>query len=291
MQASVEHRPFWQRPEGPQVVARARRTGRWLVAVAGFVVMLMIGTLYSWGIFTQPLLVAFHWHLTTTTSAYAIANFSLAAVGAVVGGFWQDRVGPRKVALTGMALWGAGNFLTGVGTLSFGAPWLYLTYGVMGGIGAGMAYVTPLAAVTKWFPERRGLVGGLVVGGFGLGTFFYNQWIPRLSGFHEAAAHAGSVIASATGGRFDAANLTVPQMTLSDIDAVMRVFVVSGLVFLLVGLPAAAVLRDPPRGYSAGRSGLVSNECPADGDPPAKILRMPEWRVSSMPSGASSGAV
>lgn len=75
---------------------------RWLILAAAAVVMLTIGTIYSWAIFTQPLLVAYRWNLTTTTWAYAIANFSLAAVGAVIGGFWQDKVGPRTVAMVGV---------------------------------------------------------------------------------------------------------------------------------------------------------------------------------------------
>ena len=82
--------------------APAPPSGRWAIAWAGSAVMLLIGTIYSWGIFTQPLLVAFQWDLTTTTWTYAIANFSLAAVGTLVGGFWQDRVGPRRVAMLGI---------------------------------------------------------------------------------------------------------------------------------------------------------------------------------------------
>ena len=115
-------------------------------------------------------------------------------MGVVVGGFWLDRKGPRRVAMTGIALWGVGNVLAGFGTTRFGAPWLYLTYGLIGGIGAGMAYLTPLAVVSKWFPERRGLVGGLVVGSFGLGAFVYNQLIPRLPAFHAFSAHAAEVL-------------------------------------------------------------------------------------------------
>src|ERR1700761_2726237 len=72
---------------------------RWTIAIAAAVVMLLTGTLYSWALFTQPLVVAFHWNVMTTTAAFAIANFSLATVGAMVGGLWQDRVGPRPVAL------------------------------------------------------------------------------------------------------------------------------------------------------------------------------------------------
>ena len=247
---------------------------RWIIAIAGSVIMLVTGTLYSWAIFTQPLLVAFHWDLTTTTWAYAIANFSLAAIGAIVGGFWQDEVGPRKVAMTGVALWGTGNLLAGIGTDTFGAVWLYATYGVIGGIGAGMAYVTPLAAVSKWFPERRGLAGGLVVGCFGLGAFIYNQWVPQLPAFHAAATHAGQYLAaraaaSAAGVPFDPRALTAAQMpTAGDIDAVMQVFVLSGVVFLLVGLPAAALLRDPT---------ARSRTNHGHGYSPAEVLAMPQF--------------
>src|SRR5271154_3535436 len=189
----------WSRqkdPTGEPGVVPTPSASRWRIAAAGSIVMLLIGTIYSWAIFTEPLVAAFQWDLTTTTWAYAIANFSLAAIGAVFGGFWQDRVGPRKVAMVGIALWGAGNFLAGLGTATFGAAWLYATYGVIGGVGAGMAYITPLATVSKWFPDRRGLAGGLVVGGFGLGAFIYNQWIPRLPSFHAVAVHAGHVIAA-----------------------------------------------------------------------------------------------
>jgi MFS family permease len=235
---------------------------RWIIAIAGAVVMLIIGTIYSWGIFTQPLIVAFNWDLTTTTWAYAIANFCLAAVGAVSGGFWQDRVGPRRVAMVGIALWGAGNLLAGLGTPLFGVVWLYATYGVLGGIGAGMAYITPLAMVSKWFPDRRGLAGGLVVGGFGLGAFVYNQWIPRLPSFHRAVDHAAAVLAHAP------VASSYPAHG-GDVGAIMRVFIVSGLVFLFVGLPAAALFRNPPSHQDKRTS--------SSGYSPARILAMPQF--------------
>jgi MFS transporter, OFA family, oxalate/formate antiporter len=233
---------------------------RWTVAIAGTVVMLTIGTVYSWAIFTQPLLAAFQWDLTVTTFAYAIANFSLGAIGVVIGGFWQDKAGPRTVAMVGVTLWGLGNLLAGLGTSAFGAPWLYLTYGIIGGIGAGMAYITPLSMVTKWFPDKKGLAGGLVVGGFGLGAFIYNQFVPRLAGFHAAAVHAVGFIAAkaaatAAGTTFDPTSLTQAQiLTAGDVSAVMHVFVVSGALFLVIGLPAASLFRNPPRGYSVRRS-------------------------------------
>jgi MFS family permease len=213
----------------------AARRNRWVIAAAGAVLMTMTGTLYSWAIFTQPLRVAFHWDVTTTTWAYAVANFCLAAVGAVIGGFWQDRAGPRRVAATGVALWGVGNVAAGLGTAHWGAPWLYLSYGVVGGVGAGMAYITPLSMVAKWFPDRGGLVGGMIAGGFGMGAFLYNQLVPRLAGFHAAADHAGAALSA-----------KAAAMTPADIAAVMHVFIGSGCAYLVVGLLAASLFENPP---------------------------------------------
>src|ERR1700675_5183567 len=118
-----------------------------------------------------------------------------------------------------------GNLLAGLGTAAFGAPWLYASYGIIGGIGASIAYITPLSMVTKWFPERKGLAGGLVAGALGLGAFLYNQIVPRLAGFHAAAEHAGGFIAAkaaakAAGTRFDPAALSV-AFSLDDLHALM----------------------------------------------------------------------
>jgi MFS transporter, OFA family, oxalate/formate antiporter len=168
-----------------------------------------------------------------------------------LGDFHAAKVGPRTVAMIGVALWGLGNVLAGLGTASWGAPWLYVTYGVLGGVGAGMAYITPLAVVTKWFPDRKGLAGGLVAGAFGLGAFVYNQVVPRLRGFHTAAVHAGGFItaraaAAAAGTNFDPTTLARPQIfSAEDIAAVMHVFLGSGVVFLIVGLAAASLFRNP----------------------------------------------
>jgi MFS transporter, OFA family, oxalate/formate antiporter len=254
--------------------APSSNANRWVIALAGTVVMLTIGCIYSWAIFTQPLLVAYHWDLRTTTWAYSIANFSLAAVGAVIGGFWQDKAGPRIVAMAGVTLWGCGNVLAGFGTPAFGALWLYVTYGIVGGIGAGMAYITPLAMVTKWFPDRKGLAGGLVAGGFGLGAFVYNQLVPRIAGFHTAAVHAGAFIASKA-----SATGAGQIFTAADSAAVMQVFVVSGLVFLVVGLSAASLFRNPPPGYAAslGQRGPIAAQRAASGYSPSQVIATPQF--------------
>lgn len=143
---------------------------RWVVAIAGVVVMMSLGTVYSWSLFTQPLIASFGWNAQQTAVAFELAIFFL-GVGAVVGGRWQDRVGPRTVIVTGAVLWGIGVMLAGLFTKQFGLYWLYATYGVLGGLGLGMGYITPVATVTKWFPDMRGVGSGMVVMGFGLGAF------------------------------------------------------------------------------------------------------------------------
>ena len=254
---------------------------RWMIAAAAAVVMLTIGTIYSWAIFAQPLLVAYRWNLTVTTWAYAIANFSLAAVGAVIGGFWQDKIGPRTVAMVGVTLWGVGNVLAGLGTPVLGAAWLYVSYGIIGGIGAGMAYITPLSMVTKWFPDKKGLAGGLVAGAFGLGAFVYNQCIARLDSFHAAAVHAGAFLAAraaatTAGAAFNATTLTAAQtFTASDIRAVMQVLIGSGIVYLIAGLTAASRFRNPPPSYSPpGRQAATPSE---GGYAPSHVIATPQF--------------
>jgi MFS transporter, OFA family, oxalate/formate antiporter len=260
----------------------APNPNRWTIAAAAAVVMLTIGTIYSWAIFTQPLLVAYQWNLTVTTWAYAIANFSLAAVGAVIGGFWQDRAGPRTVAMVGVTLWGVGNVLAGLGTSAFGAPWLYVSYGIIGGIGAGMAYITPLSMVTKWFPDRKGLAGGLVAGAFGLGAFVYNQCVARLAGFHAAAVHADGFLtaraaATAAGVAFDPRALTAAQtFTAGDSGAVMHILAGSGIVFLIVGLSAASRFRNPPLGYSL-RGRPAATPSTEGGYSPSQVIATPQF--------------
>src|SRR6266853_2074962 len=188
-----------EKEEAMQATASRVLNSRWTIALSGAMFMMTLGTIYSWSLFAQPLLACFGWSNTTVTWTFALAIFSL-GTGAVIGGRWQDKVGPRKVALTGVALWSLGNFLAGVGTAHLGAGWLYLTYGLIGGFGVGMGYVTPVAVVTKWFPERRGLAGGMVVMGFGLGAVIYNfvvKSIPSFAAAAQAAADYSAQVAAA----------------------------------------------------------------------------------------------
>jgi MFS family permease len=247
---------------------------RWLVAAAGTGLMAVLGTVYSWSLYAQPLSAAFGWSASTTTWAFAAAIFSL-GVGAILGGRLQDRHGPRPVALAGAALWALGNLAAGLGTQRLGAPWLYASYGVVGGLGLGLGYVTPVAAVTKWFPGRRGLGSGLVVMGFGLGAFAYNLVLRAVPAFAAAAREAGEVLAQRQAG--GAAALS-PEATAT----VLSSFTISGLVFGVVGLLCAAVIRDPPTSTSTPLSTSSPPASPADW-PPSVALRAPQfWALWGM---------
>ena len=223
------------------------KANKWTMAFAGAIVMMTLGSIYSWSLFTQPLIAAFGWSNTTTTLAFGLAIFFV-GIGAVMGGRWQDRVGPRRVTLTGVALWSGGNILMGLGLPAFDAWWMYLTYSVVGGLGVGMAYVTPVATVVKWFRDNRGLAGGIVVMGFGLGAAAYNLIVKSLPSFTAAATAAtdyakAMAAASASHQVFDARSF---MLAPEHVQAVMQVFVVSGFVFMIAGGLAAWYLTSPP---------------------------------------------
>jgi OFA family oxalate/formate antiporter-like MFS transporter len=140
---------------------------RWGIAAAGFLLQMALGAVYAWSVFRGPLVKRFHWSISQVTLTFTICIFVL-GVSAFFGGLWQNRIGPRTVALTGGFLYGLGVFLA-----SFSADklwWLYLSYGVIGGVGLGFSYIVPVAVLVKWFPDRRGLITGIAVGGFGAGA-------------------------------------------------------------------------------------------------------------------------
>jgi MFS family permease len=249
-------------------------SNRWVVAAAGTALMSVLGAVYAFSLFTQPLVAAFGWSRTTATTPFALSILFLGA-GALVGGRWQDRYGPRPVALAGALLWGAGNVLAGLGTSALGAWWMCLTYGAVGGFGIGLGYVTPVATVAKWFPDRRGLGTGLVVMGFGLGAFVYGGVLESVPAFSQAARLAAELVRSGGGGRLPAAAL----------DAVMWTFAVSGLLFALLGGACAALVRNPaPASRPSAAAGADPGADPAPADwPPARALRTPQfWSLWAM---------
>lgn len=140
---------------------------RWGIAVAGIGLQIALGAVYAWSVFRVPLAKQFGWSISEVTLTFTISIFML-GIAAFFGGLWLNRKGPRVVALTGGVLYGLGVFLA---SFSYhGLWWLYLTYGVIGGSGVGFSYIVPVAVLLKWFPDRRGLITGVAVGGFGAGA-------------------------------------------------------------------------------------------------------------------------
>src|SRR5437773_2003043 len=150
---------------------------RWIIAIAGVFLQIVLGAVYAWSVFRIPLHNQFGWTISQITLTFTISIFML-GFAAFVGGLWMDRVGPRTVAPTAGVFYSAGVFLA-----SFSANnlwWLYLSYGFIGGIGLGLGYIVPVAMLVKWFPDKRGLITGIAVGGFGAGALITAPVAARL---------------------------------------------------------------------------------------------------------------
>ena len=153
-----------------------RIKNRWVIAIAGVFLQIALGAVYAWSVFRVPLAKQFGWSISEITLTFTISIFVL-GFAAFFGGLWLNRKGPRIVALTGGVLYGLGVFLA---SFSRDLWWLYLSYGVIGGIGLGLAYIVPVAVLVKWFPDRRGLITGIAVGGFGAGALITAPVATRL---------------------------------------------------------------------------------------------------------------
>jgi OFA family oxalate/formate antiporter-like MFS transporter len=151
---------------------------RWSIAVAAVVMQICLGAAYGWSVFSKPLVATEHWALTRVQLNFTLAILFL-GVGTVIGGLWQDRAGPRKVATVAGILYGLSYILAGFAAREHSLTGMYLTYGVMGGIGMGMGYITPVATLVKWFPEKRGLMTGVAVCGYGAGALIMSPIAAR----------------------------------------------------------------------------------------------------------------
>src|SRR2546430_585436 len=131
---------------------------RWSIAIAGVLLQVALGAVYAWSVFRTPLTTQFGWSVSQVTFTFTISIFVL-AIAAFFGGLWLNRKGPRIVAVTGGFLYGLGVFLASFADHRLW--WLYLTYGVIGGAGAGLSYIVAVSVLVKWFPDRRGLITGV----------------------------------------------------------------------------------------------------------------------------------
>lgn len=155
-------------------MSEKKEHNRWIVVVGALLIQLALGSLYAFSIFTSPLSASLGYK---STSFWILGIFSTAigvfAITMIVAGKIQDRKGPRTVAAVGGAIVAGSYMLASFFTDSIAM--IYLSYGVIGGIGIGLAYVCPLAAAVKWFPDKKGLVTGIAVAGFGAGAFIFTQ--------------------------------------------------------------------------------------------------------------------
>jgi OFA family oxalate/formate antiporter-like MFS transporter len=175
-------------------MAAEKLTNRWLMVAAALVMQLCLGVLYSYSVFRGPLMkeVGF----TVKEAGYPLmASFFFFAVGMIFAGRWQDKAGPKKVAIFGGVLLAVGCVLAGVLYKTVGG--LVFSYGVLGGLGVGFAYVTPIATCIKWFPDMRGTITGLAVFGFGAGTLIFGPLISKVvlsSGIQTAFFVVGAIM-------------------------------------------------------------------------------------------------
>jgi OFA family oxalate/formate antiporter-like MFS transporter len=188
-----------------------RTNNRWVIAIAGVFFQIALGAVYAWSVFRAPLAKQFGWSISAITLTFTISIFVL-GFAAFFGGLWLNRKGPRIVALTGGALYGVGVLLA---SFSHSLSWLYLSYGLIGGIGLGLGYIVPVAVLVKWFPDRRGLITGIAVGGFGAGAL-----------------------------------ITAPVATrLIQSVGVLTTFAYLGIAYLVVTIISGAFMQNPPDGW------------------------------------------
>jgi OFA family oxalate/formate antiporter-like MFS transporter len=195
------------------MVARPGRD-RWVVALMGTLLQLCLGTVYAWSFFQSLLVKSYRWSYTDTAWAFSLVILSL-GISAAWAGVNLPRFGPRKLAMTGGLLFSL-SYLLGGWALHVGSiPLFYLGYSVVGGIGIGLGYVTPVSTVAKWFPDKRGLMTGVVVMGFGVGAFVMSK-------------------------------VLAPLLLVRTKGDLVPVFLSLGVLFGVVLLPVTWFLHDPP---------------------------------------------
>lgn len=154
---------------------------RWLIPPAALAVHLSIGQVYAFSVFKNPLVEHFDTNLTPIGVIFSIAIVML-GLSAAFGGTWVERNGPRKAMVVSMLCWVSG-FLIGALGIATTQLWLvYLGYGVIGGIGLGIGYISPVSTLIKWFPDRPGLATGLAIMGFGGGALIASPLSTSLLG-------------------------------------------------------------------------------------------------------------
>ena len=151
-----------------------KSNGRWFMAIMAMFLMVCLGTVYAWSYFQTPIMEGFGWNNAQVSLTFSFAIFFL-GVAAAIGGVFLPKVGPRVLAVGGSVLFSLGYAIAGFALSLKSLPLLYIGYGVIGGTGLGLAYMTPVATIAKWFPDKKGLATGIVIMGFGLGALVMSK--------------------------------------------------------------------------------------------------------------------
>ena len=151
-----------------------KRNNRWFIAIAAILTHLFLGTVYAWSFFQKPISTSYGWTQGETAWAFSISNLMMGITSAWCGAKLH-KYKLKYLASFGAVLYGLGYVISYLALQMEALPLLYIGFGVIGGIGLGMAYVTPVVAVSSWFPDKQGLATGLVVTGFGLGALIMSK--------------------------------------------------------------------------------------------------------------------
>ena len=216
---------------------------RSLMALFCTVLQVCFGTVYAWSFFQTLLVRQLGWSFTETAWAFSLTILSL-GTSAAWAGVLLPKVGPRRLAMTGSVMFSVGYMLASLALKWDMLALFYVGYGVIGGAGIGLGYVTPVATVAKWFPDKKGLATGIVVMGFGVGAFLLSKGLAPLLVSHLAG-------------------------DLAD------VFFGLGVIFACVLIPCSLLLSNPPAAAEA-----VAEQTPVDeSDSAAPYLRSSEFAL------------
>lgn len=194
-----------------------KNTNRWFIATMATLLQVVLGTVYAWSFFQKPIMNEYGWSNVQTIWIFSLAILFL-GLSAAIGGLYLSKIGPRKMATTGAILYGLGYMISAYAMSIESLPLFYVGFGVVGGIGLGLGYVTPVATVSKWFPDKKGLITGMVVMGFGLGAFVMSKIIAPF----------------------------LLEMTDSNI---IKVFLFSGAILMIIGIFSGYSMINPPEGF------------------------------------------
>ncbi|HEQ0704059.1 TPA: OFA family MFS transporter [Streptococcus pyogenes] len=160
------------------------KTKRYIIATAGILLHLMLGSTYAWSVYRNPILQETGWDQAPVAFAFSLAIFCLGLSAAFMGNL-VEQYGPRLTGTVSAMLYASGNMLTGLAIDRKEIWLLYIGYGFIGGLGLGAGYITPISTIIKWFPDKRGMATGFAIMGFGFASLLTSpiaQWLIETEG-------------------------------------------------------------------------------------------------------------